>query len=81
VEDHFVPITEVFGAAIKTDRMDYRQGEDAIVKFYLNEAAEVRLVEDRVALGPRILWSGTVAPGTHRFQQVPITQHVGRGTV
>jgi hypothetical protein len=81
VEDHYLPITEAFGAAIKTDRMEYMLGEDATVTFYVNEAAEVRLVDDRPDERVQVLWSGTVNPGTHRLRQVPITGRVGRGTV
>jgi len=81
VEDHYLPITEAFGAAIKTDRMEYMLGEDATVTFYVNEAAEVRLVDDRPDERVQVLWSGTVNPGTHRLRQVPITGHIGRGAV
>ena len=81
VEDHYLPITEAFGAAIKTDSLEYVMGEDATVTFYVNEAADVRLVEDRSDERPRVLWSGTVAQGTHRLRQVPITGRIGRGTV
>ena len=47
VENYRVPITSRFAAAIETDRLAYAQGEDAIIGFYLNEPAHVRLVEDR----------------------------------
>jgi len=81
VEDHYLPITEAFGAAIKTDKTDYTLGEDATVTFYVNEAAEVRLVEGRPDERPQVLWSGTVNPGTQRLWRVPITGRIGRGTV
>jgi len=81
VEDHYLPITEAFGAAIKTDKTDYTLGQDATVTFYVNEAAEVRLVEDRPDERAQVLWSGTVTRGTQRLRQVPITGRIGRGTV
>jgi len=81
VEDHYLPITEAFGAAIKTDKKEYALGENATVTFYVNEAAEVRLVEDRPDERPQVLWSGSVNAGTHRLLQVPITGRIGRGTV
>jgi hypothetical protein len=81
VEDHFAPITQSFGAAIKTNKLHYVQGEDATIKFYINQAAEVGLVENRADGDTWVIWSGTVEPGTHRLHQVPITRLVGRGTL
>ena len=81
VEDHWVRILTAFTVVLKTDSISYVLDQDATITFYLSESARVILTEDRAGEDSRLLWAGTVASGTHRLQRVPITQHVGKGTL
>jgi len=81
VEDHWVRVCSEFTAVIETDKTSYMLAEDATIKFYVSESAQVELIEERASNDSQVLWSGSVTPGTHRLRRVPITEQVGRGTL